>query len=127
MYKREIIQDYVNNFRINMSIYLKPGLGILCDIYPIESEGAILVFTLGLNINNKDTYMKIEKKVNDSLKKIPQKAFGGNLEGFKFGGTNLITEDNRIIIIKGEDTLSDWNDKSAKNDVQRLVDPKGRT
>ena len=126
MFKQEIIQEYVNNFRRNLSLYLKPGMGISLDIYPIESKGAILVFTLGLNINNKDIYMEREKKISDALKKIPQKAFGGNLDGFEFGGTNLIMQDTNIIIIKGEDNACYWNDVSAKEDVQRLISPKRR-
>ena len=46
---------------------------------------------------------------------------GGNIEGVKFGGTNLYLEGNRILIIKGEDDPSSWSNNAVIEDVQRVV------
>lgn len=126
MNNKKIMQEYINNVRRYISRYLKPGIGLLCTVYPAHGKGAILVFTLNLNGPNKDIYMNEENTINDALKNISQRAFGGNLDGFKFGGTNLIMEDNRMIFIKGEDNLYDWNERSAKQDVNRIVNSNNR-
>jgi hypothetical protein len=55
------------------------------------------------------------------LASIRQRAFGGSLSGFHFGGTNVVMEDNRIILIKGEDAPDSWSDKAALEDVKRIL------
>jgi hypothetical protein len=67
--------------------------------------------------------MPIEETVNAVLKKIEQRMVGGNIGAIKFGGTNISMEPNRIVLIKGEDTPSEWSDKGAINDVKRIVTP----
>lgn len=65
--------------------------------------------------------MPVESTINTALSKISQRAFGGNLDGFAFSGTNVIAEGNRIILIKGGDSSDEWNDEAAKSDVRRVV------
>ncbi len=67
--------------------------------------------------------MPIEESVNLALNKIEQRMFRGNIDGLKFAGTNISMEPNRIILIKGEDTKSEWNDKGARKDVKRILAP----
>lgn len=117
------IQSYINNFRRHLSPYLKPNMGLSCKAYPAESSGAILEFMIGPGIANDDEFMQLEPTVNDVLSKIPQRAFGGNLGGFLFGGTNVITEDNRIILIKGGNDAEEWSDEGAQSDVKRVLPP----
>ena len=61
--------------------------------------------------------------MNVALSKIPQRAFGGNFGGFLFGGTNVIAEGNRIILIKGGNGSEEWSDEGAQSDVKRVVPP----
>ena len=61
---------------------------------------------MGPSIENDDIYKDISPTVGRALSNIEQRAFGGNLEGFTFGGTNVILENNRIIFIK-DDTPSE--------------------
>lgn len=121
MEDKKTIQSYINNFRRHLAPYLKPGVGLACKVFPAKSEGAILEFYIGPEVENEDTYMSIEETVNTALKKIEQRMFGGNLDGIKFGGTNISMEPNRIILIKGENTKSEWNDQGAKNDAKRIL------
>jgi hypothetical protein len=104
-----------------LSPFLKPNIGLSCNAFPTDSNGAILEFTMGEGIKNDDEFMDIEPTVSDALSKIEQKAFGGNLSGFQFGGTNVIAEGNRIIIIKGDDNLDQWDDRSANDDVKKFL------
>jgi hypothetical protein len=120
MTNQETLQRYINDFRRHIAPYLRPSVGLSCTVYPAQSSGAILVFTLGQGVLNEDRFQKPVATVNDALTTIPQKAFGGQLRGFHFGGTNIVMEDQRIILIKGDDSPSTWNDRAALDDVKRL-------
>ena len=120
MTEKKIIQEYINNFRRRITRFLKPGIGLACNVYAAESGGAILEFTMGQALGNDDIYKESSSTVGNALSKITQRAFGGNLEGFVFGGTNVILEDNRIIFIK-DDQLSEWTDQAAQHDLGRVL------
>jgi len=123
----ETLQRYINDFRRHFARYLKPGVGITSKVYPAETGGAILVFTIGPGVKNEDEFAPATQSVNQALQNIPQSAFGGNLQGFIFRGTNLIAEGNRFIIIKGEDSPSDWTDSDAAAIVSQIVGSVGRS
>jgi len=118
-------QSYINNFRRRLAIYLKPGIGLTCNIYPSEDGGGILEFIIGDATENDDIYKDQNKSLGAALSNIEQKAFGGNIEGFNFGGTNTILENNRIILIK-ESNPNEWSDEAAAKDVEKLVSPSQR-
>jgi len=105
MEDKKTIQTYVNNFRRHLSPNLKPGVGVSCSVHPAEEGGAILEFSLGPSIENIDEYQETSATVSGALSSIPQNAFGGNLESFRFSGTNVIMEKERIIFITTVPTL----------------------
>jgi hypothetical protein len=119
MTDKKVMQEYINNFRRKISRFLKPGIGLTCIVYPVEKSGAILEFTIGPGVENADKYMKVSPTVGNALSNIKQHAFGGNLDAFVFGGTNVILEANRIIFIK-DNSQSEWSDKAAQQDVDRV-------
>jgi hypothetical protein len=126
MTSKNNIQKYINNFRRRLTPLLKPGIGLACNIYPAETGGAVLEFTIAPEIENDDIYKQTSPSLGRALSNIEQRAFGGNLDGFSFGGTNVILEGNRIIFIK-EDSAAEWSDNAAQNDVSRVLSkPKGR-
>ena len=120
MKDKKTIQTYVNNFRRRLSSHLKPGIGLSCNVHPADEGGAILEFYLGPSIENDDNYQEVSATVSGALASIPQHAFGGNLKGFRFAGTNVIMEKDRIIFIK-DDTPSEWSDAAAEKDVFRIL------
>ncbi len=120
MQDKKTIQTYINNFRRHVAPFLRPGIGMSCRVFPVRSEGAVLEFSLDPDAKNEDQYMPIEETVNAVLKKIEQRMVGGNIDAIKFGGTNISMEPNRIVLIKGEDTLSEWSDEGTTNDVKRM-------
>jgi hypothetical protein len=121
MQDRNTIQAYINNFRRHIARYLKPKIGLSCTVYPAEQRGAILEFRLGPNIANEDHYAPARQTVNDSLRELKQRAFGGDLGGFSFEGTNIILEGDRLILIKGGDSPGEWSDNGAAADVRRIA------
>jgi len=123
MNNKDTLQQYINNFRRHLARYMRQGIGLACKVFPVDSEGAILEFTIGPNVSNIDVFEQPRETINAALSEIPQHAFGGNLNSFKFGGTNVIMEEGRIILIKGADDPTEWNDAAALDDVHRLLRP----
>jgi len=114
------VQSYINNFRRFIARFLKSDIGLHCNVYNTEREGAIVEFKMALGITNDDVYFEDSSTLSEALGNVKQKAFGGNLGGFTFSGTNTILEDNRVIYIKDQ-SLSEWDESAAKNDVTTLV------
>lgn len=119
MTDKTIIQNYINNFRIQISGTLKPNIGISSKVYPC-TDGAIIEFRFGEGIESTDEYLDPFDKITDALKTIEQKAFGGVLDGFRFAGTNYIMEFHRLILIK-DNNDSEWDLKQARNDVLAFI------
>lgn len=92
-----------------------------CKVFPTEGQGAIFEFVLGPDVKNEDTYMKPEPTINAALKNINQHMIGENVEGVHFGGTNISLEGNRIILIKAENRIEEWNETGAQLDVNRIT------
>ena len=116
---RNKIQKYINNYRRQLTRYLRPGFGLLCNVYPAKN-GAILEFVIGNELANDDIYHPERNSVGDALGQIEQRAFGGNLSGFTFSGTNTILENNRLIYIK-DSTSKEWGDTAVKKDVNAVL------
>ena len=126
MRDRDTIQRYINDFRRHFSGFVKEGMGVACRAFPSEGPGALLEFTVGPGIASVDQILPPRKSVNISLQEIAQHAFGGNLAGVVFSGTNLISEGNRIILLKGEDSTEAWTDADAKANVERILAHTGK-
>jgi hypothetical protein len=115
------IQRYINDFRRHFSAFVREGMGISCRAFPAEGPGALLEFTVAPGIASGDQILDPRQTVNHALQETPQKAFGTNLSGVVFSGTNLISEGNRIILVKGEDTEASWSDADARANVERIL------
>jgi hypothetical protein len=122
MYLQPQVQTYINNYRRRIAPFLRPGIGLRCTIHPADSGGAVLVFRVGPNIENDDEYQAASPTLGSALSRVEQRAFSGNLEGFTFGGTNVILEQDRIIFIK-DGSQSEWSDSAADRDVQSVLAP----
>ena len=120
MIDKQVIQEYINNFKEQISSILKPEIKIHTIVYPCEEDGAIIEFRFGKELESTIEYKNSFRKISDALKTIEQKAFGGNLEGFIFSGTNYIMEFHRLILIKDNSPL-EWSLKQASKDVLKFV------
>lgn len=118
---KEKIQLYLNNFRRFLSPYLRTDINFKTIVYP-ANDGAIIELKFQITSPVKDEFRKNEASVTDSLKRIDQHAFGGNLAGFKFSGTNMIMEQGRVIIIKDNDDKQ-WSLEQIRKDVDKLIQP----
>jgi hypothetical protein len=115
------IQSYVNNFRRKLSPYLTSGVGVACTVYPSTAPGAVLEFSLGKGQQNADHFARPRANVNASLDTIPQTAFTDST-GLSFSGTSMVIEaPSRIIIIKGDDSREEWDEKATDADVRKVL------
>ena len=126
MIEKSVIQTYINNFRRHIASFLRPGVGLACRVHPAQVGGAILEFQVGLRIRNDDVYLPLSPTLSTALAKIEQHAFGGNLAGFTFGGTNVVLEKDHLIFIKDESN-TEWSDAAAEKDVPNVLraNPRG--
>lgn len=120
MVNKSVVRKYVNNFRRRIARHMRPDIGMKCDVHLANIGGAILEFQVGPEVESDDTYHNPVGTIGEALSRIEQRAFGGNLDGFMFGGTNVILEDDRIILIKDE-RPSEWSDSAANKDVRRVI------
>lgn len=125
MTEQSKVQAYINNFRRRLAPFLRPGIGLYCNVYPSVDGGAVLVFRIGQNVENDDRYHPAYPSLGRALSQIEQRAFGGNLDGFTFGGTNVILEQDRIIFIK-DGSAQGWSDTAAEKDVASVLAPHRR-
>ena len=116
------LQQYINDLRRHLSRYLLPGIGMRVEAFPAK-DGALFEIRFGPSEKNDDHINSLSDAVTDALSKVKQQAFGGNLRGFRFGGTNVIVEGDRVVLIKGETEPKYWSDSAAKEDAMRLVNP----
>ncbi|PZW75499.1 hypothetical protein DFS21_11213 [Pseudomonas sp. 2848] len=117
---RDSIQSYINSFRKYLSVYIKPSLGVKCEVRTARDGGAVIVFEFGNHEGNQDTYKMQSSSVNKALSRVRQNSFGGNLDGFSFKGTNIIMEESGIVIIK-DGNPKEWTEEAAKADVEKIV------
>jgi len=121
MKKDTQLKKYVELFKKRISRYLAVGINIKTIIYPVDADGAVFEFQFNHDNDSSVTIDSVRPTVGRVLSDIPQRMVRGNIEGVKFGGTNLYLEGNRILVIKGEDDPSGWSGKAVVEDVQRVV------
>ncbi len=116
-------EEYGSSFMENLKKILKPEIGAEITSYLSKKDGSLIYFQLRPgDIAYKYKELESDKGISEALREIPQRAFGGNLSGIKFGGTNTIIEGDKIIFIKGENTKDLWSSEVAKDDSQKIID-----
>ena len=85
--------------------------------YPASTGGGLVEIKIGPSTANSDHLFPPEASLGVILSKVPQHAFGGNLSGVKFKGTNVVLEGDRLLLIKGDDDPADWSDDAAARDL----------
>jgi hypothetical protein len=123
MTNKHLIQRYLNNFRRRIAPYLRPGVGMRVTVHPAQQRGGVIEVALGSLEENDDRHLAPCKTINEALRHVRQHAFGGDLDAFRFEGTNIIMEPNRIILIKGSDKKGEWNDQAVERDIKRILQP----
>jgi len=118
---KALIQTYLNNIRRHLVPKLRPGIGVSSSFYPASSGGGLLEIQVGPAKANSDVVLPAEPSIGAILMKVPQHAFGGNLSGVKFSGTNIVAEGDRLILIKGDDLPENWSDEAAARDLEMAL------
>lgn len=120
--KQEIIQRYINEFRRNITPMLKPNMGLEIDIYNCGKEGAVLIVFFNPGGKSIDKEINEFATIADVLNSIEQNFVGGNLTGMTFKGTNMMMEQNRILLIK-EGNQDEWSATKLKEDLEKIIQP----
>ena len=122
MNNQKQLKRYAKLFIEKLLPYMRRGFVISADIYPSEAEGAVIEFNIN-DSNSNITLHQTALTINKILENIDQRLISENISGVKFGGTNISMEDQRIVLIKGEDGHEHWNNRAVDNDIERIVAP----
>jgi hypothetical protein len=121
MKKLPRLKKYAELFRRSLSKFLAPGIHVRTVIYPVDQDGAVFEFLLNKEADETENVERTRPTVGAVLGSIPQRLFAGQIEGVRFGGTNISLEDNRILVIKGGDSPNEWSGNAVISDVRRVV------
>jgi hypothetical protein len=118
---RQEIQTYINNFRRLFSRFLKPDVGIQSTVYPFD-KGSVIVYELGLNLQNKDDLRSNSKEITEALKRtnLFENEKGDQIHSFV--GTNILLIKNKIVVIKDENP-NEWTEEKAQLDIEKIIQP----
>lgn len=122
MNNKKKLLKYANSFIKLISPYLKKGFYVSAKVFPAAQEGAVIEFIIDESKKGV-TLQQVSPSVNKILAKVEQRLIGGNVEGVKFGGTSISIEDQRIVLIKGEDSHDSWSNAAVEEDVKKVVSP----
>ena len=121
MNKKSKLEKYIELFNRKIAEYLSNNVSINTVVHPVLEEGAVFEVFLNQDGDKSIVFTKPSKTVGHVLQNIPQNMYEGAPEHVQFKGTNLLLEDNRIIIIKSEDSNEAWTGIQIDNDVSRVI------
>jgi hypothetical protein len=118
----DTLTSYISDLRRIFSQHLKPGVALEIYIHPSKVAGAVIEIHLKIHGLNKDEIKPEKESVLDILQTIPQNFIkvSPSSSGVRFGGTNFYLDEDKILIIKGEDSPADWSPEAAEKDVSQL-------
>lgn len=116
----EDFRKYCEEFISRHKMILRPDLDY--DILAIVSkkEGSLIFFEFK-DGPRRFRYKQTNEPIAMALMRLPQRAFGGDLSGVKFGGTNIVRERNRLIIIKEDNSRRAWSKEEAVKDAFKEI------
>ena len=114
----------------NLKPKLRSDVDVSITVHPAEQDGGVVEVQLIPNAKasarkRKSRGIKIlpvKATINDVLEVVPQRIVGGNLKGVQFQGTNISLENNRIVLIKGDNEY--WTENDADSDVGKIINHK---
>jgi hypothetical protein len=127
MNNQKQLKKYANSFVSSIKPSIKRGYTISANIHPTNGDGATIEFEINDSRKSKVSFVPTVESVNKTLSTIEQKMIGGNIEGVRFAGTNVYMDGNRIVIIKGDNEHSSWDNSAAREDVQKVISPRGES
>ena len=115
--KKEIINSYIINFRRLFSPYTKPDVSIKITVYPY-SDGAIIIMELNYNSSNNTEFKSESTSMAEAMSKT--NLFDEPNDAMSIHTPRIFSQNNKIIIIKGEEEDL-WTNKSAQNDIDNFL------
>jgi len=106
------------------SIYrqiLRPDISYQANAIVSERHGALIFFKFRKG-SRRFSFRKIRKPIGVALQDLPQRGFKGDLSNVIFGGTNVVVEGSKLIIVKGSNQKEDWSPMEARIDANRQIE-----
>lgn len=116
--EKDTINSYLVNFRRFISPYLKKDVSMKASAYPYD-KGAIMVMEMDFNGSSNTEFKAESSDFPSAMSKT--NLFDAPEDASPVNGTKIISQRNKIIVIKG-DSPEIWSEKSSKNDVENLLE-----
>lgn len=114
---KELITQYISNFKRAMSFFLKRDVAIKAIVYPY-ANGGIIVFEFLLNDSGNTEFKSESKTMQEAVEKTKlfDKPYSATDEMF----TKTIISGNKVIIVKSSNK-DVWNNSAAEKDVKGIA------
>lgn len=119
MIDKQVLNQYLNNFRRLFSRFLKSGVGLQTISFPFN-EGVVIVVELGIGIPTKEESRTNSKDLREALKRT--NLFEDNDVLQEIPGTTIILSKNKIVILKN-DSADQWSEEAVKVDIRNIITP----
>lgn len=124
MNNQKQLKKYASSFVSSIKPSVRHGYNISANIHPTNGNGATIEFEINDAKRSKVSFVPTVESVNKTLATIGQNMIGGNIDGVRFAGTNVYMDGNRIVIIKGDNEHSSWDNSAAIADVKKVISPR---
>jgi hypothetical protein len=119
--KRHDLLLYCYRFALIYRKVLREGINFDVTAIVSEEQGALVFFEFKMQPKRNFKYKLIDQPISKAVEKLPQKAFVGDLSGVRFLGKNVVVDKNKLIIIKGDNSIEAWSPKEAAKDALEEV------
>ena len=117
MVDKQVIIEYLNNFRRLLSKYLKSGVGIQTVSYPFDG-GVVMTIELGTGRATKDENRSPSRTLRDAISRTNLFEETNSIPDIP--GTSILLSKNKIVVLKTEH-LKQWSEESANLDVNNVI------
>lgn len=117
----EVLKNYVNTFIKFHRPILRPEYEYEVKAFVSKQQGSLVWFQF-VTHPGVFSFFLLDEPISDKLAEIPQRGFA-IAKGAKvvFGGTNIVREGDKLIIIKGSNGPEAWSKDEARRDAQNEV------
>jgi hypothetical protein len=117
----KVVKEYVDTFIKFHRPILRPEYNYEVKAFVSKQQGSLVWFQF-VTCDGGFSFSFLDEPISDKLAEIPQRGFAiSKGSGVVFRGTNIVREEDKLIIIKGSNGPEAWSKDEARRDAQNEV------
>jgi hypothetical protein len=113
-------QQYCMTFMSIYRVVLKKNVKVHCESYVSTRQGSLVFFKFMIG-HSGFKFRLTNSPIGKVLEGLPHRGIRGDLSNVFFGGKNVISGGNTLIIIKGDNSPEAWSRVEAMRDAREEV------